>query len=654
MSNILNTQHTIRRSLLQTVVLQRPGASAPPVMSAHTERESPVETTQADNRTVGDPDSLAGVCIGDFRLHSFLGVGAFAQVWKAHHVGTGVPVAIKLAMGQMDELTRVEFQTEVATLARLRHSNVVHVYDAGTTSEVVEKESRGQLLRDTPYVVMEYASRGTLENLRRPITWNDFVRIAVQVLNGLAHAHARGVLHRDIKPANVLLGSTSDLRSHIKLADFGIAFSLKSNAAVADPEGDVEAHILGTPLYMAPEQFFGAWRDYGPATDIYSFGVVAWELLTGKVPFEGHTVQELAMKHYSSPLPPFEPDMSVPDGTLAWLERLLTKDARDRIAFARHAAQQLLELGPAPATEPPTTPITLPTMTQIATSDYLRYEPMPPALAMSLLGVRVPPPMGRSAELARLCTVISNTIAGQGQALVTLRGATGVGVSHVGSCLVEALHEAGVSQTIAVFCDQHTRLNDAMRKALGSVLRIEGLALERVSQRLLELCGDVARDVEVMALAAWLDGAADPDGDIFCDWFLRLGRRQPLILWLDNSGEGVDLSDLLDELLLRARQNGDRCLVLHTDSSVRIIDPPVRQRWVTQSLHHTESIHPLDIATMTRVLDSTMPFSEELRTNLVEMSLGMPGRAMQAIRQWSNEQRLTVHDGRIDLVERRR
>ena len=186
------------------------------------------------------------------------------------------------------------------------------------------------------------------------------------------------------------------------------------------------------------------------------------------------------------------------------------------------------------------------------------------------------------------------------------------------------------------------------------MLRIEGLPLERVSQRLLELCGDVARDVEVMALAAWLDGAADPDAGIFCDWFLRLGSKQPLILWLDNSGEGVDLSDLLDELLRRAQQKGERCLVLHTDSSVRIIDPPVRQRWASQSLHHTESIHPLDIATMTRVLDSTMPFSEELRTNLVEMSLGMPGRAMQAIRQWSNEQRLTVHDGRIDLVERRR
>ena len=111
MSNILNTQHTIRRSLLQTVVLQRPVSADSPLVVARTEREPPVETTMADHRTAADPDSLAGVCIGDFRLHSFLGVGAFAQVWKAHHVGTGVPVAIKLAMCQMDELTRVDFQT---------------------------------------------------------------------------------------------------------------------------------------------------------------------------------------------------------------------------------------------------------------------------------------------------------------------------------------------------------------------------------------------------------------------------------------------------------------------------------------------------------------------------------------------------------------
>lgn len=648
----LSTQHTLTFGPLRTVR----GALAPEELATPRLREpSALELDALDLEPLDAREALLDVSIGPFRIDGFLGEGSYARVWRATHEETGLAVAVKIATDALDESEQEEFEREVATLARMRHPNIVHVFDAGTVDEALHRASGGALATGTPYVVMELASRGSLENLRRPFTWTDFARIATQLLNGLAHAHARGVLHRDIKPANVLLGSTNDLRSHIKLADFGIAFSMDPSAS--DPNrpasGDVEQNILGTPLYMAPEQFTGRWRDYGPATDLYSFGVVAWELLTGRPPFGGQSAYELAMQHWNAPLPPFVADLVVPDGTLAWLKKLLAKDARDRFQFARHAADALVALGNPDLAEGDPARVLPPTLVEIATNPWLHDEPVLPALALNLLDVRPTPTLGRDAELVRVTGAVSRALAAGGRGVVTLRGASGVGVSHVARRVVEALHEAGMAQTIGAFCDDERTLDDVLRDAMRAVLRVDGLDATRARERLIEICGDVARELDVDVLLAWLDGAIDPEHSIFSDWFARLATRAPLVLWLDMTGTGADSGDLVSHILERCAQWNARCLILRSDSGLR--GPGDREapgRWQQLGTVHVEVLRPLDRDVIGRILASTMPFSQTLQRDLVEMSGGIPGRAIQAVRSWATHGRLGVEGGRIHLRSR--
>src|SRR5690606_15752040 len=113
--------------------------------------------------------------------------------------------------------------------------------------------------------------------------------VLLSILDALAHAHARGVVHRDIKPGNILLGGHDDLRPGVKLADFGLARG-------SEDFGE-ERSVAGTPVYMAPEQFRGAWRSFGPWTDLYSLGIVAWELVCGKPPYVDSNVRNLGALH---------------------------------------------------------------------------------------------------------------------------------------------------------------------------------------------------------------------------------------------------------------------------------------------------------------------------------------------------------------------
>jgi serine/threonine protein kinase len=598
-----------------------------------------------------DPTALVGVGLGPFLIESFIGAGSYAQVWKGVHRDTNVPVAIKIAAGSLGAHSREDFTRELTTLVALRHPNIVHVYDAGTVDRMAERASGGLVAEGTPFVVMEYASRGTLLNLRRPFTWHDFVRMSVQLLDGLAHAHARGVLHRDIKPANVLLGSTSDLRSHIKLADFGVAFSLRGAPDPANPAGEYEDYILGTPLYMAPEQFRGAWRDYGPATDLYSFGAVAWELLTGAAPFNGTTVPELAMQHRLEPLPPFEPLLDVPPGALPWLETLLSKDALHRFQFARHAAQSLVTLERDRARPGSAPGVRLPSLGEIATSAYLRNDPMPPALALGLLGVRPGPVVGRDPEMTRVCTAIDTLLLRRQHGLVVVRGASGVGVTQVGLRVVEALHEAGRALTLPVDCDGHTSIDAALRAAIRTLLRVDGLPAERVKERLVAIRDASAGPFDLHALVAWLDGAHDPDATIFADWVVRLGNRVPVILWIDSSGHGAPVSRLLLSVLERSITADRPAVVLMTDTSIRMLDPVIRRRWSELGHVHDEVLHPLSHSDLRDILDATIPLDSDLRDHLADMSIGMPGRANLALHRWLDEGRLEVRGGRIDLRE---
>ena len=209
---------------------------------------------------------------------------------------------------------------------------------------------------------MEYASGGSLEGLT-PSGWEELRSVLLGLLAALAHAHARGVVHRDLKPANVLVCGPDDLRPGLKLTDFGIAHAA-TRGAVADADdtqGPLQNAATGTPHYMAPEQFEGRWRDFGPWTDLYALGVLAYELASNTLPFDGDNVIALAWKHLREDVPPLAPVFGVSEGFAGWIARLLQKDPQRRFRHAADAAWCLSRL------PPPAVSVELPTRARFLT-----------------------------------------------------------------------------------------------------------------------------------------------------------------------------------------------------------------------------------------------------------------------------------------------
>lgn len=203
--------------------------------------------------------------IGKYTIEKVLGEGGFGKVYLAFDPDVGQPVAIKKlrAAGDPDLLKR--FQLEIRTTASLRHKNIITIHASG--------EDGGD-----PYLVMEFLEGHTLKQViqeRRPLTLLEKVRIMAQVAEGLAYAHSKGVVHRDVKPENIMLLPDDN----VKIMDFGIALGPDRNTAVTQTGG-----IIGTPPYFAPEQLEGLKAN--EQTDIFAFGDVYYELLTGNHPFE--------------------------------------------------------------------------------------------------------------------------------------------------------------------------------------------------------------------------------------------------------------------------------------------------------------------------------------------------------------------------------
>ncbi|QDG50138.1 serine/threonine-protein kinase PknK [Persicimonas caeni] len=279
--------------------------------------------------------------LGSFKLHNRLGRGGMGEVWRAEHEPTGEVFAVKVirrGLGNAGKYMRA-FEREVRATARLDHPGVVRIVDYGVIEPSTGAMSGWNV--GTPWFAMEYASQGNLENLMRYMTWSTVKSVLVSVLDALAHSHARGLVHRDIKPSNILLdGSGEHVR--VLLSDFGLVHAVGRGGA-GEPSHTQERS--GTPSYMAPEQVRGDWRDFGPWTDLYALGCVAYELACGRPPFEANNAPGMWLKHLEAPVPPLEATIGVPDGFERWLQRLLAKEPARRFQCAADAAWNLLLLG---------------------------------------------------------------------------------------------------------------------------------------------------------------------------------------------------------------------------------------------------------------------------------------------------------------------
>ncbi|MDX5894843.1 serine/threonine-protein kinase [Rubrobacter radiotolerans] len=244
------------------------------------------------------PDSRAGLLAGRYALERPLGSGGMATVYLARDETLGRRVAVKVLRGGLSgwsgEEAAVRFRREGRTAARLSHANIVPVYDAGE-AKMTRPEDPADGEVEVSYIVMEYVEGGDLADLlqrRGTLDVREAAAIGAAAADALAHAHGRGVIHRDVKPHNILL----DPAGRPRLTDFGIARALEATQATKT------GNFLGTALYSAPEQLRG--RKVSGAADVYSLGITLYRAVTGKLPFEGGSVMEIARRHISETPPP--------------------------------------------------------------------------------------------------------------------------------------------------------------------------------------------------------------------------------------------------------------------------------------------------------------------------------------------------------------
>lgn len=253
-----------------------------------------------------------GESVGPYRIIEQLGQGGMATVYKAYHASLDRYVAIKVLHPAFNEDQSFEarFQREARVVAKLEHSHIVPVYD------YAEQDHR-------PYLVMKFIEGETLKArlARGPLSADEINKVVDTIGPALAYAHRQGILHRDIKPSNVLIGMDGEMY----LADFGLARIAQAGESTLSSDS-----IMGTPQYISPEQAMGK-KDLNEGTDIYSYGVMLYELVVGQVPFNADTPFSIIHDHIYSPLPmPREINPKVPESVQKVLLKALSKESADR------------------------------------------------------------------------------------------------------------------------------------------------------------------------------------------------------------------------------------------------------------------------------------------------------------------------------------
>ncbi len=267
-------------------------------------------------------DKYLGTMLDDrYEILEVIGTGGMAVVYKAMCHRLNRYVAVKILRDELanDEEFRKRFQTEAQAVAMLSHPNIVSVYDV-SHSDGVE------------YIVMELIEGVTLMQYMKKkgaLGWKEALHFAVQISKALEHAHEKGIVHRDIKPQNIMILKDGT----IKVADFGIA-------ALESAQEKKSDQTVGSVHYIAPEQARGEQPD--PRSDIYSLGVVMYEMLTGKMPYDGDTAEQVAMKHITGhPVPPQELNPDIPEELAAITLKAMNSDINARYQSASELLRDL-------------------------------------------------------------------------------------------------------------------------------------------------------------------------------------------------------------------------------------------------------------------------------------------------------------------------
>jgi serine/threonine protein kinase len=623
----------------------------------------------------GDSQSMSvdPVYFGAFRLDAQIGQGGMAQVWAATHV-SGASTAIKVMTAEraQDPVWRAGFLREIRAIAGLNHPNIVRLYDCG---EVPEAGAALGFAPRSPWVAMERAS-GDL-HAAWPTHWGALRRVLFDILDALAHAHARGVIHRDLKPANVLV-TQDDRGSALRLTDFGIAHvGNDESSLIASPT----TTSGGTPEYMAPEQVTGRVAEQGPWTDLYALGCMAYALASGRAPYDGASALSIAMQHVTGVAPPLEPRFAVPNTFHLWLAQLMSRDPRNRYRRAADAAFALARLSEgfahAAPVDTPTfalsdTVAALHTMVLDVGDLDLAFEggtgeqaPRPPVpetwrtgeaslpqlidAGLGLLGVRRPPLAGRVAHRDLLWARLHAADAGAPAQVVMLIGDRGLGTSMLARWFCERASEVGAAE---IFEARHQR-TDTTDDGIGAMLRRYFGALSLTPD-------DARTHIEHQAGGDGAEGIAEaalwsPDGNserfesadvrhaIVRRFLAARAQHRPVILFIDEAQWGGDTLAFARSIL-REGVPGVLMVMAVDESGMPFSGPESRAHWgrlqTKPRVEHLR-VEPLSQPVHCRLISSLLPLDPALRMAVHDHTLGHPKFAHDLLLYWVEEGWLT-------------
>lgn len=311
-------------------------------------------------------EDLTGKQFGLYQVVAPLGKGGMAAVYKAYQPSIDRYVALKVLPRHFadDPQFIKRFEQEAKLLAKLQHPHILPIHDYG--------ESEGYT-----YMVMPWVTGGDLTRLfrTRQFSLAEIGRIISQVGDALDYAHTQGVIHRDVKPSNILI----DVRGNCLLTDFGIAKLVEGTSNLTGTGG-----VIGTPSYMSPEQGLGQTLD--GRSDIYSLGIILYEMVTGQVPFTAETPMAVVIQHIQTPLPPpSKLDPTMPEAIERVILKSLAKQPEDRYATPGDMVQALqAAIGTETSFQPTknvTIPRRLPDMTKLDKGDISKEPAIPPSPA---------------------------------------------------------------------------------------------------------------------------------------------------------------------------------------------------------------------------------------------------------------------------------
>jgi serine/threonine protein kinase len=594
-----------------------------------------------------------------------LGRGGMGVVYLCRDSVTGERVALKRLRPPEDTKapSRPEeswwFQQEARAVAALDHPAIVRARDFGSLAD------------GSPYLVMDVLPGRSVHEwmhttkMAWPVIWS----LVDQVLAGLGHAHARGVIHGDMKPSNVMLDLAAPRGPRAYILDLGLAWLRESRHdprldGAPAPEPAVHSGA-GTVGWVAPEQIRKAATHVGPPTDLYALGCIVYRVITGKEVFEGNA-QDVLRAHKRTAVPPLALPEGVPPGVSPYVQRLLAKKPWHRFDLAADARRAWSAFRPPDAVSLEDSVETRPYRGQS------RAVTAAKALAPGLLALRQSPLIGRDEEREALRRMVEDVAAGRAvQQLAIMIGEAGVGKSRVAEWLSEQVHEQGKMMPLRARYGRIATPLDGITGAINTHYGLEGADHALVEQTLINRWEVAAGDDDaltwVAATAEWLRptppgtlAPVGPSGKRFIldtpelRWVVlrrvleRIAKERPVLLWFDDLHFA---SPNTFETIARLRRDSPklrllivataRSEALETDIDAALRMESMRTEWGGKVL----DLKPLAAEDTEELLRSALPLHDGAVARASAQSRGNPLFALQLLHAWAGGGYLKLEGG---------